>query len=252
MIGHIAPEWMLAVAIAAAGWRLRPRRGRPTPQRSQPEPDDDLLVSAESTDANPSSTSARTAPARARSARRWPFRRRVVDATEAGVWCDGIARCLRGGATLASAIIAAPRSPAIEAAAGTAILQLQRGATTIDTLDRIHREATSSHLVLVATVLRTLAVHGGPAAEPVDRAASVLRQRAAAEADRITHSAQARMSARVMTLLPLMMLAIVSVTSTSVRSALATSLGVFTVILGLSFNLVGWWWMNRIITGASR
>lgn len=251
MIDRFAPEWTLAAAIAATAWRLRPRRAREMPQRSQTSPTVGPPV-----EPKPNAIDA-AAPAsswqeRAGATLGWPRSRRVVHATEASTWCDGIARCLRGGATLATAIIAAPRPPEVDAATNAAILQLQRGATTVEVLDRIHREASSSHLVLVATVLRTLAVHGGPAAEPVDRAASVLRQRAAAEADRLTHSAQARMSARVMTLLPLLMLAIVSVTSNSVRAALTTPIGVLTVSSGIVFNLIGWWWMSRIITGASR
>ena len=55
---------------------------------------------------------------------------------------------------------------------------------------------------LVVVVLRAAAELGGPAAGPLERAALTLHARAAERAERRSASAQARLSARILTALP--------------------------------------------------
>ena len=112
--------------------------------------------------------------------------------------------------------------------------------------------ATRANLDIAVTVLAACATSGGPAAEPLDRAAAVLRGRAAASAERRTQSAQARMSAVVMTVLPVAMLALLIATSGSVRDAVRAPIGLVVIAAGLSLNALGWRWMRRLIDGASR
>ena len=98
-------------------------------------------------------------------------------------------------------------------------------------------------------MLRACAEHGGPPGEPIDRAAATLRGRAADLAERRTHSAQARLSAVVMTWLPIAMLALLLVSSASVRAAVTGPAGLLVVASGAILNFVGWRWMGRIIEG---
>ncbi len=101
-------------------------------------------------------------------------------------------------------------------------------------------------------MLRACAEHGGAAAEPIDRAASALRQRAALAGERRTQSAQARMSAIVMTLLPGAMLAMLLITSGAVRRTALSPVGLAVIACGALLNLAGWSWMRRLIAGALR
>jgi tight adherence protein B len=130
------------------------------------------------------------------------------------------------------------------------LLALERGASVSGALADL--EVTSPHLDLAVVVLRACAEHGGGAAEPIDRTAAALRQRAAVAGERRTHSAQARMSASVMTLLPGAMLGLLLATSASVRSAAVRPSGLAVVVLGTMLNLAGWWWMRRMIEGGRR
>jgi Flp pilus assembly protein TadB len=84
----------------------------------------------------------------------------------------------------------------------------------------------------------------------------VLRDVAAARADLLVATAQARLSARILTVLPLIVLVGGLVTSASFRSSLL-SLGVLTpVALGVALNRIGWRWsmgqLESVTRAASR
>ncbi len=129
------------------------------------------------------------------------------------------------------------------------ILALRRGAALQDALLAIRPR---EHLDVAITVIAACGRTGASPAEPLDRAASALRARAAEAADRLTHSAQARLSAVVMTVLPIGMLTMLVATSPSVRDALTTPLGIASVAFGAALNLGGWRWMRRIIEASAR
>lgn len=175
------------------------------------------------------------------------LRRRTppVDAMAAAVWCDGLARSVRSGATLSGALRSSPAVPGVDVTVASICLSLDRGSSASDAF----AQATSGspHVDLALTVLQACAEHGGPAAEPLDRAAATLRARAADRAERLTQSAQARMSALVMTCLPVAMLALMTLTSASVRSASTSSIGLVAITLGTALNVSGWLWMRRTI-----
>lgn len=190
--------------------------------------------------------------ARARTRRR---RRTVaVPPAEVAAWCAEIARVLRAGSTLRVAVVdVEPDDAGLRARTDALRAQLERGAELGTALTQW--TATDSpagpHLTLATGVLWACARVGGPAAEPLDRAAATLRARATDEADRAAQSAQARLSARVMTVLPLCALALLSATDGDVRSVLTSPTGMVCVLLGGTLNAVGWWWMHRVI-GARR
>jgi tight adherence protein B len=164
-------------------------------------------------------------------------------------WCDALARALRGGATLRHALCNVPPPEDTQALFTPALLALERGAPVAVALSQI--ESSSHDLDVVLVVMRACAEHGGAAAEPIDRAAATLRQRAALAGERRTNSAQARMSALVMTCLPGAMLALLALTSHSVRAGATSSMGLFALALGVVLNVAGWGWMRRLIARAT-
>jgi tight adherence protein B len=103
---------------------------------------------------------------------------------------------------------------------------------------------------VVVPVLRACAELGGPAAPPLEQAAATLHARADAAAERWAHSAQARLSAVVLTVLPLAVLTLLALVEQSIRAALATPAGVSCLVGGAVLNLAGWCWMRRIIGSA--
>ena len=165
-------------------------------------------------------------------------------------WCDALARALRGGATLRHALGTVPPPDRVATLLAPALLALERGAPVATALSQI--ESSSHDLDVVLVVMRACAEHGGPAAEPMDRAAATLRQRAALAGERRTNSAQARMSAFVMTCLPVAMLALLASTSGSVRGAATSSFGLAAIAFGVVLNVAGWGWMHRLIARTTR
>lgn len=183
---------------------------------------------------------------RRRRRRRHSFRRgdRAVGADEVAGWCEHLARSLRGGSTLTSAFCGVDPPTSCRGVVDDAVLAVRRGTRLADALAI---STPSTHLDMAITVLRACAINGGTAAEPLDRAAIVLRGRAADAAERRTQSAQARLSALVMTILPVAMLALMLLTSPATRSAAAQPVGVTAIAAGGALNVIGWRWMQRIV-----
>ena len=162
-------------------------------------------------------------------------------------WCDGVARDVRSGRSLAAAL------RTIDPPDGTCLAAiphaLARGRPLTDALS-VPDPSPDEQAVL--TVLTACAHHGGPAAQPLDQVAATLRRRAADAAERAVHSAQARLSALVMTVLPGAVLSLLLVTSPSTRATTGSPVGVAIVVVGLGLNVMGWLWMRRIIVGGTR
>jgi tight adherence protein B len=212
--------WCSAIAVLALGGALRPR---PSPRR----PGDATL--------EPQSFTLPVLRSR---------RRAAVDAADVAAWCESLARVVRGGSTLITALHTVEPPASCRDAIDPIILSLRRGGRLRDALDLATR---APHLDLAVTVLRACAVNGGPPAEPLDRAAATLRGRATDLADRRTQSAQARLSARVMTILPIAMLALLLATSATTRAAATSTTGLAAIAIGGVLNVAGWRWMRHII-----
>src|SRR5690606_8523802 len=128
-------------------------------------------------------------------------RDRPTDADELIAACDAIARSLRGGESLTTAIERAadrhPAGPVVEIAA-----RVRGGQRLPAAVDRVVAGSSDPDGLLAVQVLAVAAEHGGPQAEAIDRAASTLRERQALRAERLAQGASARISTRVMTVLP--------------------------------------------------
>lgn len=214
-----------AVALAAAVWVAWGTRPRPPVRR----------VRVDDRATNPPAVRGRTMRPRCRGRR--------VDTGERAealaAWCADVARLLRSGESLAAATagVGAPSEPRLIGA----VAALGRGeAPDVDA--PVHRD-----VALVLGVLAGVHSHGGAAAEPLDRAAAVLRSRAALIAEATTQSAQARWSAQVMTALPTAMLAVLLAASPPVRAAVSHPIGVGVLTAGVALNLAGWWWLRALL-----
>ena len=160
----------------------------------------------------------------------------VDDALRARPAClPGVARLRLGGATLATALAAAVADPTPPARRGGR----PRGALTADEQ-------------LVVQTLSACVRSGGHLATPLERAATVLRERRAWQQERRAQGAQARLSAAVMTLLPLAFAAWGAFADRQVRDAYVSVplVGVCGVV-GVALNAIGWCWMRRLVGGRS-
>jgi tight adherence protein B len=178
-----------------------------------------------------------------RRARRPPTASAVAD------WCDDIVRHTRSGSSLRDAVATIPNDPATARVTAPLRLAIDRGAPVTDATGRV--EVPGPHLRLALAVIATASRIGGPSAAAIDRTAVVLRERAADIDDRTTHTAQARLSAHVMTAMPLLTLAMLTATDGDVRAVVTSTTGTLCLGAGLGVNAVGWWWMRRIIGAPS-
>jgi len=154
---------------------------------------------------------------------------------------DAVAAEVRSGSSLTAALAAAQRrSPA-----HGKVIQPER---------RLPFDTSSAPIptdeAVVVQALSAAHTLGGPMAATLHAGAALLRERAAIRAEAQAHSAQARLSARVLTAVPLVFAAWSLSTSNSFRAAALSQVGVFSAVLGCSCNLAGWWWMRRIVRQA--
>jgi Flp pilus assembly protein TadB len=185
----------------------------------------------------------------------------VVSPGALATWADDLARTLRHGSTLRGALTTVPP-------ANTALIThteplrhwLGRGATVIDACDEwsdhlahtLQRPTDRSDLLTtLSAVLAATAALGGTASAPLDRFAVTMRQRASDDLERSAHSAQAQMSARVLTIVPLAVLALLLITDDGVRTIITSPTGAIVVLIGLTLNATGAWWMRRIVGSAT-
>ena len=105
---------------------------------------------------------------------------------------------------------------------------------------------------IVVHVITAAASLGGSIAPTIDAAAALLREREAARADARAHSAQARLSAQVLTAVPVVFAGWNFASSASVRAAGTGRGGLTALTAGVVCNLVGWRWMRRIVDRATR
>ncbi len=169
---------------------------------------------------------------------------------EVATWCEHVASALRSGDSLTRAILATDSTWTGAPVMPTVALAVRRGRSLADALDEVPADPSTA-VGLAAGVLRTCALLGGPAASAVGRVATTLQARATERAERRAASAQARLSARVLTFVPFAVLAFLATTDRSVRAALVSPAGLTCLIVGGGLNLSGWWWMRRLIGGAS-
>ena len=215
----------MAMLVVLAAWRVRPLPiTRPVPATS-----------------------------RRPSRRRRFHRRQRVDGVDIATYLEAMSRELRTGAALSAAFRSfEPAGGAGASAFATARNLVQAGVPVADALAQVvpTTSARAPDVALALQALHCAATVGGPAAATLDAAAAVLRERAAVTADLLAQSAQARLSARVLTFVPIGFAAWGVVSSARTRSAyLGSAVGAVSVVAGAALNLGGWWWMRRIIAG---
>lgn len=227
-----------AASVAIAGWRWRPG---PERCRAFGRPGSPITIDT-------ASAGGSTIP---RHRIRLPLRRSPIrGAAEIAEWCDDLSAALRSGRSLAKAIDGIDAPAALAEVVSAVRHDLRRGASLGDSMRATSPDDPDARFTWV--IVTAVAEHGGPAAEPIDRAAAALRARHAERVERQTQSTTARLSARVMTALPVAMLLLLLTTSPPVRDATRTPIGTVAVVGGIGLNLAGWWWMRRLLDRAAR
>ena len=166
-------------------------------------------------------------------------------------WCGRVAAAMRSGRSLTTAVMEADEATLDGAPPFPDVAHAVRRGRSVGDAFRAVDADPSSPVGLAAPVLATCADLGGPSAAPVEAIADVLVARADERAERAGASAQARLSARVMTLVPVAVAALLAVTEPSFRGAVMSPPGAACVLIGVVLNVAGWWWMRSMVRAAS-
>lgn len=161
---------------------------------------------------------------------------------------DRLARATSTGTSLGAALDAEGRRPDAPPTL-TELARVRRGGRTVD--DAVSRlgPVDDPDGRLAVAVIGVLASSGGPAAAPLDRAAAILRDRRAAAGERTIGAAQARVSAQVLSALPVVVTLWSLLTDPRLRHVLiGTPIGPICLVVGACLDLVGWRWMRRIVS----
>lgn len=240
---------VLAVAVLAA-------RLRPTPRRAPAAP-----APTNGGDATPRRSSV---PGRV-AGRFDTLRRRPstdVEPADVAEWCEALAREVRSGTSLHESVAGTePNADAMAHVVSPHRHRLARGEALVDAvrpgrggIDGTGHGAPeeSRDVRLALDVIAVCSSVGGSAAAALDRTAAALRQRAADRSERRAQAAQARLSAHVLTVLPLAMLSLLLAVDGDVRSAVATPVGAAVIVAGSTLNGVGWLWMRAVVARGGR
>jgi len=174
-------------------------------------------------------------------------RPRRVDDESVALWIEAVAREIRGGASLIAALGRVEAQAPLDQCLEPLHLALERGSSLRAATERI--TTTSDGLGRALAVIRVSSTAGVGAAIGLDRTAASLRERSAVAAERRAQSAQARLSAQVLTILPGLAVTVMAMVSPTLRTTLMGPVGTICLPIGLGFNLVGWLWMRRILRG---
>ena len=178
---------------------------------------------------------------------RWQTRRHYADGLPSLL--DDVARAVRSGSSLAQACAeAAAGSDAVRVELAAVVARADRGLPLATALGHWSRHHPSTDVRLAGAALSLAASAGGAQARAVDGVASTVRERRAMAAEVRAESAQARLSAIVIGLLPIAFLLWALTTDGRTAAFLvADPIGWLCLAAGLALEALGALWMRRIL-----
>ncbi|MGH9118612.1 MAG: type II secretion system F family protein [Acidimicrobiales bacterium] len=166
---------------------------------------------------------------------------------------EAVARSLRAGGSVRTALAdaAAVARPPLGDELGLVVKACEQGIPIRQAIEHWAARPTADVRLIAAAV--ALGVDAGAGlARTLDGVAATLYERAAVDREVRALSTQARYSAAVLAVAPLVFLAVVAgLDGGTLRFLLGTPAGLACLGLGLGLDLAGGWWMARITRGAT-
>lgn len=160
---------------------------------------------------------------------------------------DDVARRVRAGESTARALAGASSSMPVPAAVEHAVGRYRRGLALADACRPIADDPDPATALAGAT-LCAVARFGGAGGRALDAAAAALRERSALAAEVRAQAATARLSALVLVVLPVGFAGWTVATDRAARAfLLGTPLGWAVAGAGGALDVVGAWWMRRLV-----
>lgn len=182
---------------------------------------------------------------------RWRFDQRVE--AELPPFLDEVARGMRAGLSPASAFLAAATiaGPTLRDASDGMVRRLRSGEDVERSCAAWADEQPSPGREMLATAVAVGAAVGVVHPRTIDGVAATLRERQAVAADLTTQALQARLSALVMTVAPMVFCAFLVLSDARASHfLLRTPAGLACALVGLALDSIAALWMMRIVQGA--
>ena len=166
---------------------------------------------------------------------------------------DAIARDVRSGFSLASSFVQCSDQQSDDNHWSQPVAQqCLRGVVLADALVECALPTWTPEIRFASRTLAVASAGGAGVAPALEHSASVLREHQALMLDRDVQAAQAQLSTKVLTWLPIAVFAWIAITDPIARMfLLSTPLGLCCVATGITLNVAGRKWMSRVVSDIS-
>ena len=166
---------------------------------------------------------------------------------------DAIARDVRSGFSLASSFVQCSDQQSDDNHWSQPVAQqCLRGVVLADALVECALPTWTPEIRFASRTLAVASAGGAGVAPALEHSASVLREQQALMLDRDVQAAQAQLSTKVLTWLPIAVFAWIAITDPIARSfLLSTPVGMCCVATGITLNVSGRKWMSHVVDNIS-
>ena len=166
---------------------------------------------------------------------------------------DAIARDVRSGFSLASSFVQCSDQQSDETHWSQPVAQqCLRGVVLADALVECALPTWTPEIRFASRTLAVASAGGAGVAPALEHSASVLREQQALMLDRDVQAAQAQLSTKVLTWLPIAVFAWITITDPIARMfLLSTPVGMCCVATGITLNVSGRKWMSHVVDNIS-
>ena len=166
--------------------------------------------------------------------------------------CESLARATRSGASPHDALLVSLQRHQFHHPCWSALFDDVAALQSCDSSLATARETVEprSNDAQCLSLLESAMVHGNFVPSALDHASSVLRDRAACSAELAVAASQAQLSARLLSMLPFVLLGGAILVSSQFRSSLWSLIVLCPLFLGFILNRVGWRWISSLISRA--
>ena len=166
---------------------------------------------------------------------------------------DAIARDVRSGFSLASSFVQCSDQQLDNNHWSQPVAQqCLRGVVLADALVECALPTWTPEIRFASRTLAVASAGGAGVAPALEHSASVLREQQGLMLDRDVQAAQAQLSTKVLTWLPIAVFAWIAITDPIARSfLLSTPAGMCCVATGITLNVAGRKWMSRVVSDIS-
>ena len=166
---------------------------------------------------------------------------------------DAIARDVRSGFSLASSFVQCSDQQSDDNHWSQPVAQqCLRGVVLADALVECALPTWTPEIRFASRTLAVASVGGAGVAPALEHSASVLREQQALMLDRDVQAAQAQLSTKVLTWLPIAVFAWIAITDPIARMfLLSTPFGMCCVATGITLNVSGRRWMSHVVDNIS-